>query len=313
MIGAAIRTGAVLIAAVLAQSGAALAEIDPATAAAELAIARRAAADGHMEKALAYTGRAAKAGSGAGLSLLAEFYETGRGVLRDPARAAKLYRKALDVGFNPAGARLGRLYSTGVGVERDANAARHWFRRAALLLPPMADRAGFVSDWMGAGGVPDALFEALAWADRVHGSSAAERYRLSEKYRTGKGAHQDTAMADHLLAGAFYQGVPEADFYHALALLTSHEGRAKIALGVDLLHAAAVAGLGDAQNALAMRHLAGKDVDQSDVAAWYWLRRAKTSGIEVGRALYRLERYISAEDRKLAEWRMKENFIPEVD
>ena len=281
--------------------------------AAEPGDAEHAAAKGDFAKAATYARRAADAEDGAGLALLAEYHETGKGVPRDAARAAVLYRKALAAGFDPAGARLGFLYLTGAGIEGDAAAARHWFRRTALLLPRMTGRAGFMRDWMGMRGVPDALTEALRWADRVHAASAKERYALSVKFRNGKGVMQDKAMSTHLLSGAFYQGVPEADFDYALALLTSYPGRAKIALGVDLLHAAAAAGLGDAQKALAMRHLAGKDVDRSDIAAWYWLQRAKAGGAEVGRALYNLERYISAHDRKMAEWRMKKGFVPEVD
>lgn len=301
-----------LLAALAAPAGAAE-HTDAATSAAQINIAAGAAAAGDYATAAAYARRAAQSGDGAGLALLAEFHETGKGMPRDPARAAALYRSALDAGFGAAGARLGHLYARGIGVARDADAARHWFRHTALLLPAMKDRAAFIEDWMGVRGVSASLREAVAWADRVHGASATERYGLSVKYRTGKGATKDTAMADHLLAGAFYQGVPEADFDYGLALLAAYPGRAKIALGVDLLHTAAAAGLGEAQKALAMRHLAGKDVDRSDVAAWYWLHKAKASGAEVGRALHNLERYISAPDRKMAEWRLNKGFVPDVD
>ncbi len=301
-----------LLAAFTAPAGAAE-QTDAATTAAQMNIAAGAAAAGDYATAAAYARRAAQSGDGAGLALLAEFHETGTGMPTDPVTAATLYRKALDAGFGPAGARLGYLYARGIGVARDADAARHWFRHTALLLPAMKDRAAFLEDWMGMRGVSAALHEALAWADRVHGASARERYALSVKHRTGKGAIKDAAMADHLLAGAFYQGVPEANFDYALALLASYPERAKIALGVDLLHTAAAAGLGEAQKALAMRHLAGKDVDRSDIAAWYWLHKAKAGGAEVGRALHDLERYISAHDRKMAEWRLNKGFVPEVD
>ena len=307
---------AALIFLLLAAAGPAQAaadEIDPAASAALLDIARRAAATGDFTTAASYARTAAKAGHGAALALLAEFHETGIGVPRDAARAAALYRKALIAGFNPAAARLGYLTLNGIGIERDAAQAQHWFRRAALFLSGLPDRAGFLKDWMGRRGVPDGLRRALGWAVRVRASSARERYALSVKYRKGEGVPRDAAMAGHLLSGTFYQGVPAADFYNALALLTAHPGRAKIALGVDLLHAAAAAGYADAQKALAMRHLAGKDVDKSDVAAFYWLQRAKAAGADVGRALYRLERYISPADRKMAEWRLRENFVPEVD
>ena len=308
-----IRAALIFLLMALAVPATAVEEMEPAVPAALVAIAARAVAEGDFAKAAGYARQAAKAGHGAGLALLAEFHETRTGVPRDAARAAALYRKALDAGFNPAAARLGYLTLNGIGVERDAARARHWFRRTALFLAGLPDRAGFLNDWMAGRGVPDGLRQALAWAVRVRASSARERYALRVRYRKGEGVPRDAAMAGHLLSGTFYQGVPAADFYNGLALLTEHAGRAKIALGVDLLHAAAAAGHADAQKALAMRHLAGKDVDKSDVAAFYWLQRAKAGGADVGRALYSLERYISAADRKMAEWRMKNNFVPEVD
>ncbi len=312
MTGALTRTALILILTALAGPMAAAEQSGRDLTAGLMHIAESAAAAGDFAKAADYARQAAKRDHGAAFALLAEFHETGKGAAKDSAQAAALYRKALELDFHPAGARLGWLYLTGAGVEGDADSARHWFRRTALLLPAMADRAGFLRDWMAARGVPDALTEALAWAGRVHGSSAGERYSLSLQYRDGKGVTQDKAMADHLLAGAYHQGVPAADFNNALNLLTSYPGRAKILLGVDLLHAAAVGGNTEAMRTLALRHMGGRDVAKSDVAAWFWLRRAKAAGGDVGREYHNLDRYLSDEDRKMAEWRLKANFTPEV-
>ncbi len=312
MTGALTRTALILILTVLAGPAAATEHTDRDLSASLIHIAEGAAAAGDFARAADYARRAARRDDGAGHALLAEFHETGKGAPKDAARAAALYRKALAAGFHPAGARLGYLYLGAAGVIRDPEAARHWFRRTTLLLPAMADRAGFLGDWMGMRGVPDALDQAVAWADRVHASSAGERYSLSLQYRNGKGVARDKAMADHLLAGAYHQGVPAADFDNALALLASFPGRAKILLGVDLLHAAAKGGNIDAMRTLALRHMDGRDVAKSDVAAWFWLRRAKAAGGDVGREYHNLDRYLSDADRKLAEWRLKVNFAPEV-
>lgn len=61
---------------------------------------------------------------------LGDAYLTGRGVAKDPARAAYWYRKAADAGIPAAQNQLGYLYLTGIGVESNEAEASKWFARA---------------------------------------------------------------------------------------------------------------------------------------------------------------------------------------
>jgi hypothetical protein len=58
-------------------------------------------------------------------------YDNGRGVERDPVKAAEWYRKAADQGNADAQVNLGVCCAKGDGVERDLAKAAAWFRKAA--------------------------------------------------------------------------------------------------------------------------------------------------------------------------------------
>lgn len=95
--------------------------------------------------------------------LLAEQLETGRGLPRDSAAAARWYGKAAETGSPAAHAALGRLYEAGQGVPRDPVAAILHHREAA--------NAGVVSSQMalagayafGSSGLERDPVEALKW------------------------------------------------------------------------------------------------------------------------------------------------------
>ncbi len=57
-------------------------------------------------------------------------FQTGGGVLEDPAAAARWYRKAADAGNGYGQMNLALLYVSGLGVERDPVQARHWLEEA---------------------------------------------------------------------------------------------------------------------------------------------------------------------------------------
>ncbi len=58
-------------------------------------------------------------------------YELGRGVPRDPAQAARWYRRVAEQGCQDAQSSLGRLYESGRGVARDLVQAYRWYHLAA--------------------------------------------------------------------------------------------------------------------------------------------------------------------------------------
>lgn len=62
---------------------------------------------------------------------LANLYEQGQGVPRDPAKAAEWLRRAAELGDPRGQTQLGMAYEKGLGVPRDLQKAESWFRRAA--------------------------------------------------------------------------------------------------------------------------------------------------------------------------------------
>jgi TPR repeat protein len=75
--------------------------------------------------------QAASMGHAEAQMLLASMYGTGRGVGRDPRRAAQLYEAAGLQGNVPAQLALGVQYEIGNGVPRDREKALYWLRQAA--------------------------------------------------------------------------------------------------------------------------------------------------------------------------------------
>ena len=69
---------------------------------------------------------------------LANRYLRGRGVVRDPARAAHWMRRAAEQGFAPAMRAWGEYLEQGVGGPADPAAALTWYRRAAARGDPPA-------------------------------------------------------------------------------------------------------------------------------------------------------------------------------
>ena len=58
-------------------------------------------------------------------------YEQGKGIQKDPQKAAFWYRKAAEQGYARAQTNLGNLYENGVGVSVDYIEALNWYQKAA--------------------------------------------------------------------------------------------------------------------------------------------------------------------------------------
>jgi localization factor PodJL len=74
---------------------------------------------------------AAAKGDNKALFEVASRYADGRGVSKDPQKAAQWFQKAADAGFAPAQFRLGSFYEKGSGVERSAQKAKEFYQLAA--------------------------------------------------------------------------------------------------------------------------------------------------------------------------------------
>lgn len=83
--------------------------------------------------AVAWLERAVAQGDAEGQWILGYCYDTGTGVLRDHARARRLYELAAAQGHGNAMYQLGVLYAEGDGVNQDYAQARRWYAKAAAL------------------------------------------------------------------------------------------------------------------------------------------------------------------------------------
>ena len=90
---------------------------------------------------------AAEAGDFAAQNNLGEFFETGRGLAKDPQQAFNWYRKSAEGGFAPGQFNLARLYAFGLGTTRDTAAARDWaFKAQAQGVAQAAELLRIISD-----------------------------------------------------------------------------------------------------------------------------------------------------------------------
>jgi TPR repeat protein len=80
-------------------------------------------------RAPAVIGEDARKGDGKAQMTLGLMLLDGKGVAKDPALAAKLFRAAADQGYPLAATLLARQYADGVGVERDPLQALAWYRK----------------------------------------------------------------------------------------------------------------------------------------------------------------------------------------
>lgn len=71
-------------------------------------------------------------------------YFGARGVARDPARAARYFAAAAELGDTHSMVQLGEMHTTGTGVRLDVNASLRYFRRAAREVQPPPQRRGSV-------------------------------------------------------------------------------------------------------------------------------------------------------------------------
>jgi len=118
--------------------------------------------DVHVEEPIEVLYRNAVFGDPAAQFELAECYEAGRKVTKDPARALEWYRKAAAANYSRAQARLGERLYDGLGVTRNEKEAVRWLHEAARN--GMLDAQMMMVDAYATGrGVEKNLATALIW------------------------------------------------------------------------------------------------------------------------------------------------------
>lgn len=182
---------------------------------------------------------------------VAQLYDKGRGVVRDPVVAAQWYRKAAEQGYGDAQNMLGLFHQQGKGVTQDFRVAAQWYRKAA-------DQ-----------GV------------------AKAQYNLGQLYYNGQGVQQDYVQAAEWYRKAAAQGNGYAQ--NALGMLHGKGlGVPKdFSVSAQWLRKAADSGNPDAQFNLGMLYSAGQGVPQSYAAASDWLEKAAAQGVDEARSKLR--------------------------
>lgn len=243
--------------------------------------------------------------------LLARVHLSGQGTQRNPQEALRLWRKALDFGFEPANTLIGQAYISGVGTVPDGPKAVEALTAAAaaghvpamLLLgqlyhhqvpqqpagiPLDLEKAGAYYAAAARAGNLDATYAYGRMLDLGEGTPRApERALVFYKEAAVKG-HAD---AQNALATFFYQGevVPQN---HATAR--------------QLFQAAARGRQPDAMFNLAVMLAQGQGGDKDMAAAYAWCTLAKAQGhAQAAAALPALEARLSPQERARADAMLK--------
>jgi TPR repeat protein len=153
------------------------------------------------------------------------WFELGRAYefSRQPAEAAKAYRKAVEAGSTSAMVGLGGLYAKGAGVKADPVEARKLFERAAIAGNPL----GMINlgSVYGAGiGVPVDFAKSRSWFEKAAAANSVDAmFQLGMMTQDGDGGPKDDAAAK-----AWFEKAAARDHPGALERLGaySEDGRA---------------------------------------------------------------------------------------
>jgi TPR repeat protein len=137
-------------------------------------------------------------------------YSQGRGVTKDPSKAAEWYRRAATKGQAPAMNNLGVQYATGRGVTKDLSKATEWYRKAATK-GHAAAMNNLGNLYRRGVGVPKDISEALKWYRRAAAKDYPNAlFELGKLYSSGIGVKADPQKAADLLVRAVQLGSTSA-------------------------------------------------------------------------------------------------------
>ena len=218
-------------------------------------------------QAAAWYRQAAELGEGLAMYNLGSLYARGSGVAKDPVQHVHWFRKAADCGVPEAMHNLGVSYERGDGVARDAAVAVDWYRKAAHLGDAQA-MASLAECYRTGRGVTKDLAEATAWYRRAADlGSPNAMANLGVSYANGTGVAQNRAQALNWLRRAAAQG-------HSGAMLTLGDCSKNYAEAARWYQQAADRGSVEAMRKLAFCYTRGMGVDQDDIRAASWFRKA---------------------------------------
>jgi TPR repeat protein len=211
------------------------------------------------------------AGSDKGLTYLAIAYETGDGVPKDEAKAARLYKQASDVGDAQATLNLGAMYYEGRGVAKNYAEALVLFRKAASLGDAQAMTNLGVMYGAGQGVMKDNA-QSLHWLEQAadRGNSSALTF-LAIRYEEGNGVAKNESEAARLYRKAVDLGNDQA-MLNLGKLFYEGQGVAKdYAQALRLFRQAAERGNAQAMTNVGVMYQNGQAVpkDRAEAARWF--------------------------------------------
>ena len=163
-----------------------------------------------LEQAFNLAQEKAAAGDHQGEEALAWFYDEGKFVALDDAKAAYWFRKAAEAGLRHAQWRLGVMLDSGEGVESDPGEAFAWFSRSAAQNYRNAFTSLGVMHALGRGTAEDFVksrywYEKAARAGEPHGF-----FGIGMLHHFGQGVPKDDAEACAWLTIAYFNGDSQA-------------------------------------------------------------------------------------------------------
>jgi TPR repeat protein len=126
---------------------------------------------------------------------IGRLYQRGKGLPKDPGKAAEWYTKAAQQGDAAAAARLGAMYWIGEGVARDPTQAAKWYALGASKGNALAQVGiGYMS--MEGSGTPVDFKAAAGWFDKAAAQGdASAMLALGTLFELGKGVPKDVVQA----------------------------------------------------------------------------------------------------------------------
>jgi TPR repeat protein len=253
--------------------------------------------------------RGAEAGSARGMMLVADCYEFGIGVPKDPKAAAQWYKKSAERGNTFAMVGLGMCYQRGFGVEKDEKEAVKWFRTGAELGDTgcMEFLGGC---YLRGRGVEKDEKEAVKWYRKAVDLGFGQAMEsLGSCYLKGRGVEKDQKEA----VKWFRKGVELKNGSCAFSLgLCYKEGQ-----GVDKDEKEAVKwfrtstdlGSGEGALLLGLAYQRGEGVDKDEKEAVKWYRKAADMGSTIAMNLlarcYLDGTGVEEDEKQAAEWLRK--------
>jgi uncharacterized protein len=179
--------------------------------------------------------KAAEVGVLWGQHNFAQLHHSGKGVPQDLAKAAYWFEQAAVQGYPPAQHNIAYAYSAGNGVPVDKNRAAYWYRRAASIgLPDSMQDLGLMH--VRGEGVPQDYGEALYWflrgAERGHPEA---QQSAAAAYFNGWGTEPDGIQGLKWLEVLSLRGFSPVDKARFERLLTVEERREARRLAADWL------------------------------------------------------------------------------